>query len=325
MYNEAPAASQIAVFGLGYVGCVTGACLSNLGHKVVGVDQDEFKVRSVNENRAPFYEPGLEELIRKNVEAGRFWATTSSREALLDADVALVAVGTPSEKNGNLGLSQLRRCAEEIAAIVPSLKKPLVIAIRSTVFPGTCDEVVAPLFSEYPQVDVVSNPEFLREGTAVRDFTEPALIVVGGSNPAAIQRVADLYAPLNIPSCLVSLRTAEMIKYACNAYHGVKVAFANEIGAICDKLGVSGQEVMITIRQDTRLNVSAAYLRPGFAFGGSGVYLKTRALRFIGRGNSISPCLSSNPRCLAPEAPGARGRRGTDVRSAADWRVQPFL
>ena len=278
MYNEAPAASQIAVFGLGYVGCVTGACLSNLGHKVIGVDQDEFKVRSVNENRAPFYEPGLEELIRKNVEAGRFWATTSSREALLDADVALVAVGTPSEKNGNLGLSQLRRCAEEIAAIVPSLKKPLVIAIRSTVFPGTCDEVVAPLFSEYPQVDVVSNPEFLREGTAVRDFTEPALIVVGGSNPAAIQRVADLYAPLNIPPCLVSLRTAEMIKYACNAYHGVKVAFANEIGAICDKLGVSGQEVMRTFCQDTRLNVSAAYLKPGFAFGGSCLPKDLRAL-----------------------------------------------
>ena len=171
MYNEGSATSQIAVFGLGYVGCVTAACLSNLGHKVVGVDQDDFKVRSVNEHRAPFYEPGLEELIRKNVEAGRLWATTSSREALLDADVVLIAVGTPSEKNGNLGLSQLRRCAEEIAGIVPSLTKPLVIAIRSTVFPGTCDEVIAPLFRDFPQVDVVSNPEFLREGTAVRDFT----------------------------------------------------------------------------------------------------------------------------------------------------------
>jgi GDP-mannose 6-dehydrogenase len=278
MYNEGSATSQIAVFGLGYVGCVTAACLSNLGHKVVGVDQDDFKVRSVNEHRAPFYEPGLEELIRKNVEAGRLWATTSSREALLDANVVLIAVGTPSEKNGNLGLSQLRRCAEDIAGIVPSLSKPLVIAIRSTVFPGTCDEVIAPLFRDFPHVDVVSNPEFLREGTAVRDFTDPALIVVGGSNPAAIQRVADLYAPLNIPPCLVSLRTAEMIKYACNAYHGVKVAFANEIGAICEKLGVSGQEVMSTFCQDTRLNISAAYLKPGFAFGGSCLPKDLRAL-----------------------------------------------
>ena len=278
MSHESFAPSQIAVFGLGYVGCVTAACLANLGHKLTGVDPDELKVRSVNENRAPFYEPGLEELIQKNVEAGRLRATSSSREALLDADIALICVGTPSEKNGDLSLNYMRRCAEEIAAIVPDLRKPLIVAIRSTVFPGTCDQVIAPLFRDYPQVDVVSNPEFLREGTAVRDFTEPALIVVGGSNPKAVQRVADIYAPLNIPPCQVSLRTAEMIKYACNAYHGVKVAFANEIGSLCEKLGVSGQEVMKTFCQDTRLNISAAYLKPGFAFGGSCLPKDLRAL-----------------------------------------------
>ena len=163
------------------------------------------------------------------------------------------------------------------------------------------------------------------EGTAVRDFTEPALIVVGGSNPAAIQRVADLYAPLNIPPCLVSLRTAEMIKYACNAYHGVKVAFANEIGAICDKLGVSGQEVMRTFCQDTRLNVSAAYLKPGFAFGGSCLPKDLRALVYrAGQLDLTLPLLESalpsNREHLARAVDAA-----LTSGSAADWRVRPFL
>jgi GDP-mannose 6-dehydrogenase len=168
---------------------------------------------------------------------------------------------------------------EEIKDHLPARgAKQLIIAVRSTVFPGTCEEVVELPLREFSNVDVVSNPEFLREGTAMRDFTEPALVVVGGSNPAAVKSVAELYAPLRLETCMVSLRTAEMIKYACNAFHAVKICFANEIGALSEKLGVDGHEVMRTFCQDTRLNISPAYLRPGFAFGGSCLPKDLRAL-----------------------------------------------
>lgn len=261
---------------------------------MIGVDRDKFKVKSVNESRAPFYEPGLEELIRTNVAAGRLSATTSTQEALDNADVILICVGTPSEKNGNIGLDQLQRSAAEIAEHAPKLRKPLIVAVRSTVFPGTCEEIVVPLFRDYPDISIVSNPEFLREGTAVRDFTEPALIVIGGSDLSAVERVASIYARLNIEPCLVSLRTAEMIKYSCNAFHAVKVAFANEMGALCDSLGVSGHEVMRTFCQDRRLNISPAYLKPGFAFGGSCLPKDLRALVYrAGQLNLSLPLLQS--------------------------------
>jgi GDP-mannose 6-dehydrogenase len=271
---------QIAVIGLGYVGCVTAACLAQLGHRVIGVDRDEHKVQNVLNGKAPFYEPGLEELVQKNVAAGRLLASTSNEEGLRDADIALICVGTPSEKNGNLGLDQLRRVIADIVAILPTLTKPLVIAIRSTVFPGTCEDIVESSLVNYPHVGVVSNPEFLREGTAVRDFMDASLVVVGGNDPAAVKRVADLYEPLGVPPCLVSLRTAEMIKYACNAFHAVKISFANEIGALSSELGVDGREVMETLCKDEKLNVSAAYLKPGFAFGGSCLPKDLRALVF---------------------------------------------
>jgi GDP-mannose 6-dehydrogenase len=249
-----------------------------LGHTVIGVDRDEHKVKCVREHRAPFYEPGLEELVRDNVSAERLSASTSLAEGLRDADIALVCVGTPSEKNGNLGLEQLRRVVSEIAATLVARTKPLVVAIRSTVFPGTCEDVVWPALDGHTDVDIVSNPEFLREGAAVKDFIEPSLVVVGGSNPLAVKRVADLYAPLGIAPCLVSLRTAEMIKYACNAFHAVKICFANEVGALSSKLGVDAAEVMDTLCADEKLNVSRAYLAPGFAFGGSCLPKDLRAL-----------------------------------------------
>ena len=270
---------QISVFGLGYVGCVTAACLANLGHRVIGVDRDQTKVDSILNSRAPFYEPGLEELIHGTVASGHLSAVTSMHDALANADVCLICVGTPSERNGNLGLDQLRRVVEEIAAGLGTRSKPLVIAIRSTVFPGTCQQVVEPLVAAFSaRVSVVSNPEFLREGTAVRDFREPSLVVVGGSNRDSVQLVADLYEPLEISPCLVSLRTAEMIKYACNAFHAVKIAFANEIGALCEPLEIDAAEVMSTLCEDTRLNISPTYLKPGFAFGGSCLPKDLRAL-----------------------------------------------
>ena len=282
----------IAVVGLGYVGCVTGACLSSLGHYVVGVDRDTHKVQSVMDGKAPFFEPGLEELIAQNVAAGRYRATTSLAEGIAEADVALICVGTPSEKNGNLGLDQLRRVITEIAGSLSGRSKPLIVAIRCTVFPGTCEDVVMPVVGA--AVAVVSNPEFLREGVAVRDFMEPSLVVVGGHDASAVKMVADLYKPLGVPACQVSLRTAEMIKYACNAFHATKIAFANEIGALSTSLGVNAQEVMATVCEDVKLNASAAYLKPGFAFGGSCLPKDLRALVYrAGRLDLELPLLES--------------------------------
>jgi GDP-mannose 6-dehydrogenase len=256
---------------------VTAACFASLGHRVIGIDRDQHKVDNVLAGRAPFYEPELEELVRENVAQGRLSAS-SSADGIAEAAVVMVCVGTPSEKNGNLGLSQLRRAIEEIAAQISERSKPLIVAIRSTVFPGTSEEVVLPALAGHKQVSVVSNPEFLREGSAVKDFMEPSLLVVGGSQPAAVQQVADLYAPLGVRACLVSLGTAEMIKYACNAFHAVKISFANEVGALSERLGIDAQEVMSTLCQDVKLNVSPAYLKPGFAFGGSCLPKDLRAL-----------------------------------------------
>jgi len=274
--NDVWSPTNIAVVGLGYVGCVTAACLSGLGHEVTGVDRDEHKVRSVLNGEAPFYEPSLENLVRENVAGGRLRASTSLADALKRAEIALICVGTPSEKTGNLGLDQLRRVIGEIAGLIKDRPTPLIVAIRSTVFPGTCQEIVIPVLGHHAMV--VSNPEFLREGTAVKDFMEPSLVVVGGDDREAVRRTAAIYTPLGFPPSLVSLRTAEMIKYACNAFHAVKIAFANEIGALSSALDVNGREVMETVCQDVKLNASAAYLKPGFAFGGSCLPKDLRAL-----------------------------------------------
>ena len=283
---------DITVFGLGYVGCVTAACLAHLGHRVTGVDKDEYKVRAVQNGATPFFESGLDTMVAEAAAAGRLRATVSVEEGLRDADVALICVGTPSERNGNLGLDQLRRVTAAIAAALPSLHKPLVVAVRSTVYPGTCEDVVSPVLG--PSVPVVSNPEFLREGAAVVDFMEPSLIVVGGSNRAAVEQVAGMYAALDVKPCLVSLRTAEMIKYACNAFHAVKIGFANEIGTLCGHLGIAADEVMDTLCRDVRLNVSPAYLKPGFPFGGSCLPKDLRALVYrAGRLDLKLPLLES--------------------------------
>jgi len=272
--------SQVAVLGLGYVGCVTAACLAATGHTVCGADRDGHKVSSVKDGTAPFYEPGLETLVKDGAASGRLTASTSTAEAIEKADVALICVGTPSERNGNLGLDQLRRATEDIAKACAGRTKPLVVAVRSTVFPGTCEQVVIPAVAGIEAIRVVANPEFLREGVAVKDFMEPALVVVGGSDKEAVQRVASLYAGLKVQPCLVALRTAEMIKYACNAFHALKIEFANEIGSLAEVLSIQPEEVMETLCSDDKLNTSAAYLKPGFAFGGSCLPKDLRALRY---------------------------------------------
>lgn len=271
---------NVAVFGLGYVGSVTAACLAHTGHRVIGIDNDEYKVRCLNSGKAPFFEPGLDQIVRDTAADGRLSATLSTADALSAAEVALICVGTPSAKNGDLGLDQLRRVCQGIAEVTRDRGRELIVAIRSTVFPGTCDEVIIPIFSGNPKITVVSNPEFLREGVAVNDFMFPSLLVVGGHDPACVSKVASLYDGLEAGACKVSLRTAEMIKYACNAFHAVKIAFANEIGAISSELGVDGHEVMSTLCRDEKLNVSKAYLKPGFAFGGSCLPKDLRAITY---------------------------------------------
>lgn len=266
----------IAVFGLGYVGCVTAACFAELGYRVTGVDVDARKVKAIQDGQSPFYEPNLEPLIAKHLAGGLLSATISTADAVRDADFAFLCVGTPSAPDGNLNLDYLQKVSVDIAAHLDSRSKPLTVVVRSTVFPGTCDEVVAPAIE--PKAVVVANPEFLREGSAVKDFMEPSLVVVGSHNRAAAERVAALYTGLPVRTSVVALRTAELIKYTCNTFHALKIAFANEIGALSASLGLDGAEVMETVCRDTKLNISTAYMKPGFAFGGSCLPKDLRAL-----------------------------------------------
>jgi len=279
--DEKPQKPTIAVFGLGYVGCVTAACFAELEFRVVGVDIDARKVRAIRDGQSPFYEPGLEPLIAKHLSSGSLTATPSAQEALRDADFAFLCVGTPSAPNGNLNLDYLRKVATEIGSHLDGRAKPLTVVVRSTVFPGTCDEVVAP--SVEPRATVVANPEFLREGSAVKDFMEPSLAVVGSHNRAAAEGVASLYAGLPVQTSVVALRTAELIKYTCNTFHALKIAFANEIGTLSTSLGLDGAEVMETICRDTKLNISSVYMKPGFAFGGSCLPKDLRGLTYRAR------------------------------------------
>lgn len=271
---------NVIVVGLGYVGCVSSACLAEIGHSVLGVDRDAHKVEAIRRAQSPFYEAGLTSLIQSNVAAGRLKAGALDEKALAEADVVMLCVGTPSQANGNIDLSHLRRVCDELATLLRPRKKRLVITVRSTVFPGTCESLLETVFGGREHVDIVSNPEFLREGTAVKDFMEPSLLVVGGSNDEGARAVADLYSDLPGEVSIVSLRTAEMIKYACNAFHAVKIGFANEIGSLASSLGVNPEQVMATMCRDTKLNISPAYLKPGFAFGGSCLPKDLRALTF---------------------------------------------
>ena len=290
---------KVAVFGMGYVGCVTAACLAKLGFRVTGVDKDAHKIQNVLDGKAPFYEPGLEPIIQECVAAGLLTATADIDAAIDDADIALLCVGTPSARNGNLSTEQLERASAEISAArarqTPEARaKRLIVAVRSTVFPGTCEDVVANALGADSNTVIVANPEFLREGTAVKDFIIPSLVVVGGEDPTAVRTVASLYDSLGFPACEVSLRTAEAIKYGCNAFHAVKITFANELGSLCASLGVSATEVMETLCRDEKLNISTAYLRPGFAFGGSCLPKDLRALVYrAGRLDLSLPMLES--------------------------------
>jgi GDP-mannose 6-dehydrogenase len=285
---------KISVFGLGYVGTVTAGCLAEAGHGVTGVDTAQLKVDFVNAGRSPVIEEDLDRIIRQQVAAGRLWATTDVVAAIQHADVALICVGTPGLANGGVDLQFVNRVCGQIGAALRTREGAPVIVVRSTMPPGSMREAVIPALEAHSgksagsEFGVCINPEFLREGTAVHDYFNPALTVIGELSPASGDLLASLYAGIPRPLIRTDIETAEMVKYAGNAWHALKVGFANEIGNLCKALGVDGQRAMDIFCQDTKLNISPAYLRPGFAFGGSCLPKDLRALLYKAKTLDVS-------------------------------------
>jgi GDP-mannose 6-dehydrogenase len=280
---------KISVFGLGYVGSVSAASFADDGHEVVGVDVNADKVAMVNDGRCPIVEPGLDEVLARAATAGRLRATTSTEQAVAASEVSLVCVGTPSRRNGSLDLTYLTRVCEQIGEALRGRATYHVVVIRSTVLPGTTHGIVIPALEgrsggRYGEAFGVSvNPEFLREGSALRDFRQPPMTLVGHNHAADAAGTLALYQNVAAPLVSTSIAVAEMIKYTSNAWHALKVCFANEIGSLCKRLEVDSHEVMDIFCRDDRLNLSPYYLKPGFAFGGSCLPKDVRALQYRAR------------------------------------------
>ena len=277
---------NISVFGLGYVGSVSAASLAADGHQVTGVDVNPDKVAQVNGGTSPIVEPGLVDLIAGTVSEGRLRATTDAAQAVRDSGVSLICVGTPSGRNGSLDLTHLTRVCEQIGAALSDKPAYHVVVVRSTVLPGTTHNVVIPALERASgkkygdRFGVAVNPEFLREGTALKDFREPPLTVVGHNHAADAAGAISLYQTIDAPLVSTSIGVAEMVKYVGNTWHALKVCFANEIGNVCKRLDVDSHEVMDIFCRDRKLNLSPYYLKPGFAFGGSCLPKDVRALQY---------------------------------------------
>jgi GDP-mannose 6-dehydrogenase len=279
----------VSVFGLGYVGCVSAACFAEQGFQVVGVDVSESKVSLINAGKATIVEAGIQELVAEMVGAGRLRATTSADEAVLATDISLVCVGTPSRPNGSLELEYVKRVCDEIGKAIARKGRWHLVVIRSTVLPGTLQELVTPVLEAASggrvgeQFGLCSNPEFLREGTSIKDFAEPPFTLIGASDERSAAALRELYAGIAAPIHVTAIRVAEAVKYVCNCFHGLKVSFANEIGNLCKAMDIDSHEVMRLVCEDRKLNISPAYLRPGFAFGGSCLPKDLRALVYRGK------------------------------------------
>jgi len=277
---------KLSVFGIGYVGCVSAACFANGGHDVTGVDLNSTKVEIINSGKSPIVEAGIEELIGAMVAAGRLRATTNSVEAVANSEVSLVCVGTPSNTNGSLDLDHVKHVCEEIGAALKLKQERHTVVIRSTMLPGTVEGLVVPTLEASSgkragtDFGVCINPEFLREGSSLKDFNAPPFTLIGADDTHTANLVSELYAGIEAPLFVTALKTAEMVKYACNCFHALKVSFANEIGNICKAVGIDSHEVMHVFSQDTKLNLSPYYLTPGFAFGGSCLPKDLRAINY---------------------------------------------
>lgn len=277
---------KITIFGLGYVGCTTAACLAHDGHSVTGVDINPSKVAQIQNGQSPIVEAGLDELIQEGIESGRLRATVYGHTAVSQSDISLICVGTPSNGNGSLNYKYIENVGREIGAALKETDSYHVVVLRSTALPGTVCHTLVPLLEEYSQkragtdFGVCMNPEFMREGSAIKDYYHPSQIVIGELDQQSGELLEQMYASVQAPVVHTTIEVAETVKYVSNAFHALKVAFANEIGNFCKVNRVDGREVMSIFAQDTQLNISAAYLKPGYAFGGSCLPKDLRALSY---------------------------------------------
>lgn len=277
---------RISIFGLGYIGSVTGASLAAAGHDVIGVDANADKVALVNAGRSPVIEPGLDELLGKAVADGKIRATTNPKEAVDGSELSLICVGTPSQRNGSLNLDYLERVTHQIGEAMSDIDHYHVVVVRSTVLPGTTHGMVIPALEhasgkKYGEgFGVAVNPEFLREGTALKDFRHPPLTLVGHNHAMDATQTLGLYGGTDAPLVDTTIRVAEMVKYTSNVWHALKVCFANEIGNLCKRMDVDSHQLMEIFCADSKLNISPYYLKPGFAFGGSCLPKDVRAMQY---------------------------------------------
>jgi len=286
--------TNISVFGLGYVGAVSVACFADQGNHVIGVDVNSLKVDMINQGRSPIIESGLNELMMKGVVEGRIQATNSASEAVKNSEITFICVGTPSNSNGSLDLEYVRRVSENIGSALKAKDDYHVVVVRSTMLPGSTEEVVIPILEKESgkklgvDLGVCFNPEFLREGSSIKDFYNPPYTIIGTTDSTAAEIVEKMYVGIESPVLTMPFRVAEMIKYANNAFHALKVTFANEIGNLCKQQGIDSHQVMDIFCMDRKLNLSPYYLKPGFAFGGSCLPKDLRALLYFSRHNDLN-------------------------------------
>lgn len=290
---------NISIFGLGYVGCVSMGCLSKIGHKVIGVDVSEHKVSLLNSGKPTIIEEGIDQLIKDGAANGQISATLSVETAILETDFSFICVGTPVAATGRMNLDYVKAVAGQIGSALKQKSSYHVVAVRSTVLPGTC-KMVAEIIEKASgkktgtDFDVISNPEFLREGSAVADYFDPSVTVIGSDSEKAASIARELYGVIDAPIEEVSVNVAEVIKFVNNSWHAVKISFANEVGGICKELGIDSHQVMNLFAKDTKLNLGRAYTRPGFAYGGSCLPKDLSGLVHLGKQHYVDiPMLDS--------------------------------
>src|SRR3954467_15444649 len=284
---------RISIFGLGYVGAVSLACLARDGHSVIGVDIDAAKLELIRSGKTPVVEEGMVELMAEVAASGRVSVTTDPVRAVLRSDLSLICVGTPSAPNGSQDQSAIVNLARDLGRAMRAKSEEHAFVFRSTLIPGTVEEVLRPIIEresgkkEGQGFHVCFQPEFLREGSSIRDYDKPPFTIVGASAEAALARLRELFGHLPCQFHATSIRTAEMMKYCCNNFHALKITFANETARLCEALGVDPFEVMNLVCKDRQLNISPAYLKPGFAFGGSCFPKDLRATMYLAKTRDV--------------------------------------